>query len=423
MPTTTDTFGNPIDPVAGFARGTIIKSATEEGLRLKNGQRIAAQRVAQSGPESISIFSGNQRDFPIRAQDIHTHCDEWVGPGIFAEELHRAALAHLGGDPANQVAVFNRTSAGIIASIIALSDSSPVVSISPRRGRSHASVVHGARLAGAELVSVQIDDAWEEAIAKHSPALVIVTTVTSGLERMNDSDIAGAVARAHENGAIVLLDEAYGARLRPVLYDGKLSLDLGADLSVTNCDKAGLSGPRAGLLMGRGDFVAKVAATGASFGMEARAPIAAGALRSLQNFQPELLRQEAREGQELAAALSEQYPADVVHTSDLGPMVLEDDILADILRRASLDSTKIVPAEATSALGTLLLRDYGILTVNTHGQPGARVSLRLKPTTGAIARAGGVTAVAEAVAASSQKLADIITDHNQVAELIVGEQA
>lgn len=423
MSATTDTFNNPIDPVAGFARGTIITSATEEGLRLKNGQRIAAQRVAEKGPESIAIFSGNQRDFPVRAEDLNTLCEEWVGPGIFAEDLHRAALEHLGGNPSNQVAVFNRTSAAIIATIVALSGSSPVVSVSPRLGRSHASVVHGSRLAGTELITVQIDDTWEDSIAEHSPALVVVTTVTSGLERMEDSDIAEVVTRAQDSGAVVLLDEAYGARLRPILYGGKLSLDLGADLSVTNCDKAGLSGPRAGLLMGRRDLVAKVAATGASFGMEARAPIAAGALRSLQSFRPELLRQEAREGQELAVALSKHYPAEVVHTSDLGPMVLEDDVLEDLLRRAGRESTHIVPAEATSALGTLLLREYGILTVNTHGQPGARVSLRLKPTTGAIARAGGVTAVADAVAASSQKLASIITDHDQVAELIVGGKA
>ena len=33
VPVKTDSFGNPIDPTVGFARGTIIRSSIEEALR------------------------------------------------------------------------------------------------------------------------------------------------------------------------------------------------------------------------------------------------------------------------------------------------------------------------------------------------------------------------------------------------------
>ncbi|WP_424153862.1 hypothetical protein [Sinorhizobium fredii] len=159
--------------------------------------------------------------------------------------------------------------------------------------------------------------------------------------------------------------------------------------------------------------------------MEARAPIAAAVLRSLQKFDPHHLTQEAAAGQELAAALEAAMGAGVVMRSDLGPMVNEDAVLAIILERASIsaDALNVVPCEATAALGMLLLADHGILTVNTHGQPGARVLLRLKPTLDALASVGGVSAVVDAVDDCITKVADIVTDENAMKTLILGDFA
>src|SRR5699024_6316981 len=150
------------------------------------------------------------------------------------------------------------------------------------------------------------------------PRLVIVTTVTSSLERLADPDIVAVVDAARARGARVLLDEAYGARLRPALYDGVASLALGADLTVTNCDKAGLSGPRAGIFAGGADLVAEVAAVAAGFGMEARAPISAGVLRALEVYSSAELRNEAREGAELAEVLATQFDGEIVRSTALG---------------------------------------------------------------------------------------------------------
>ena len=419
-----DTFGNPVDPEVGYARGSILRSSVEEAARLRNAQKIAGERVRQRGPGSIGIFTGNPRNFPVSADDLDTLCEEWVGPGLYADDLRRVALDHFGAEPSDAVTVLNRSSAGIIATIVALAGGRTVVSVAPPKGHSHVSVVRGCALAGVDRVEVQAGDDWRDAIDGAQPALVVITTVTSSLERLDDEITIQVADHAHSKGAKVFLDEAYGARLRPVLHGGRLSLQLGADLSVTNSDKAGLCGPRGGVLVGRPDLVAAVAAKGGELGMEARAPIAAGALRSLQAFKPEDLREEAAAGQKIAVALETRLGAELVQRTDLGPMVHEDHVLALARERAGgkVDQT-IVPCEATAVLGIGLLRDHGILTVNTHGQPGARVSLRLKPTGDAVQRVGGTEAIVDAVEAELKNLAGCLADAAALSAIILGEEA
>lgn len=418
---TLDRFGNPIDPSVGYARGNLIKSSADEIRRLRQAQRLAGGRVAEMGPDSIGIFTGNPRYFPLRADDLATLCEEWVGPGLFADELKAAAVDHMGGDGSESVAVVNRTSAGIVATILALSENHPVVSLVPLGDRSHASVVRGCKLAGVGLVEVETHETAAAAISEHRPSLVVVTTVTSTLARLADDVSLAVIAEARAAGAIALLDEAYGARLRPVLHGGLASLSLGGDLAITNADKAGLSGPRAGVMVGRPEAVIPVLAKASELGMEARAPVAAGAMRSLQAFDPEILREEARDGGWIADALEARFGPDVVTRSDLGPMIDEQDVLTILLDRAGKSTTSIVPSEATAAVGMLMLRDQGILTVNTHGQPGGRVSIRLKPTAGSVARVGGVDALLRAYNAALDGVCENLGNDGWFARLLFGE--
>jgi L-seryl-tRNA(Ser) seleniumtransferase len=419
---TTDSLGNPLDPIVGFARGKIIRSSVDEARRLRQAQTVAAERIRRLGPTSIGVFTGNQREFPLKVEDLATNCEEWVGPGLYAEELRQVAIEHMGGQPGDMVAAVNRTSAGIIATVVALADGKPVVSVVPPGGRSHASVIRGCGIAKVTLYEVQGDKDWVTAIEEHAPALVVVTTVTSSLEYLDDDVAMDVAALAKSRGAAVLLDEAYGARMRPVLRGGVKSLLLGGDVAITNCDKAGLSGPRSGLLVGRPKLITRISAKASEFGMEARAPIAASALRSLQRFSPKDLLEEAESGKQLAAVLRERMGSELVAVSDLGPMIEEDLALKEVFRRAgrNVADTDIVPCEITSALGMVLLRDHGILTVNTHGQPGARVSVRLKPTHGAIERAGGMSKVVDAMVSSFDEVARYVDRPKDLAELVLG---
>lgn len=416
-----DRFGNPLDPSVGYARGRFLSSSAAEIRRLRHAQSVAAQVVSERGIDAIGIFTGNPRFFPLNPDDLATYCEEWIGPGLFAGDLTQVAIQHFGGG--ETVAVTNRTSAGIVAAVLALADCRPVVSVVPDGDRSHASVVRGCTLAGVELVELEASEDVAPAIAQHAPALVVITTVTSSLARMTDDQTRHAIDVAKASGATVFMDEAYGARLRPVLHRGARSLTMGADFAITNADKAGLSGPRAGILCGATEPVLATLAKASELGQEARAPIAAGAMRSLQAFDPEDLRTEARDGGSIADALSATWGEDVVHRSDLGPTLDEQDVLARVLRQAQLSEADIVPAEVTAAIGMILLRDHGVLTVNTHGAPGGRVSLRLKPTANALTAVGGQEALVSALDNAVAEVAERLNDQAWFAATLFGEAA
>ncbi len=406
----TDRFGNVIDPQVGYARGRHLASSADEIRRLRHAQEVTKQVAAERGIDGISIFTGNPRYFPLRPEDLVQYCEEWIGPGLFADELAAVARDHLGGKTDDAVAVTNRTSAAIIAAVLALSDNRSVVAVVPDGDRSHPSLIRACALAGVPLREVGINQYPEEVIARQKPALVVITLVTSALARMSDSSCMTVVGAAKREEATVFLDEAYGARLRPVLYNGRKSLQLGADLAVTNTDKAGLGGPRAGVLVGARGPVLATLARASELGQEARAPIALGALRSLQHYNPEDLLLEAREGSDIAEALRARFGDNVVHRSDLGPSISEEDILALLLARSKGGTTSMVPAEASAALGMLMLRDFGVLTVNTHGAPGGRVSIRLKPTRGALQAVGGAERLVDGVASMLDKIATHMND-------------
>ncbi|WP_420583711.1 hypothetical protein [Ruegeria sp.] len=417
----TDRFGNPIDPAVGYARGALLSSSADEVRRLAQAGRVAAEFVARRGIDRIAICTGNLRFYPAMPDDLGTLCEEWIGPGLFHEDLRQAAIAHLGGQGHEAAAVLNRTSAGIVATVLAHAHDKPVLSLVAEGDRSHASVLRGARLAGVSVREVHDLEAVQQALAADKPALFVITPVTSELSLLSDDLIRDAVTAGRKAGCVTFLDDAYGARFRPVLHGGGASLSFGADLVITNADKAGLSGPRAGVLCGDPAALIPVQAKASELGMEARAPVAVGAMRSLQGFTPDLLLQEAQDGAALADALGARLGAERVTRSALGPKIDEQDVMQIVLEIAGADHANLVPAEVTATIGMLMLRAKGIVTVNTHGQPGGRVSIRLKPTTGAMARAGGATAVADCLVSAMRQTAERLHDTAWIEATLFGE--
>lgn len=417
----TDRFGNAIDPGVGYARGALLRGSGDEVRRLAQAGRVARDFVAREGIDKIAICTGNLRFFPATPDDLSLLCEEWIGPGLFGEELRKAAIAHLGGQGHEAAAVVNRTSAGIVATVLAHSGGNPVLSLVAAGDRSHASLLRGARLAGVPVREVHDLDAVQKALAEDNPALFVITPVTSELSMLGDDLIRDAATAGNKAGCVTFLDDAYGARFRPVLYGGGASLSFGADLIITNADKAGLSGPRAGVLCGEAAALVPVQAKASELGMEARAPVAVGAMRSLQGFTPDLLLQEARDGQDLADALDSVLGQGRITRSALGPKIDEQEAMEIVLGMAGADRSELVPAEVTAAIGMLMLQSKGIVTVNTHGQPGGRVSIRLKPTSGAVARAGGAMAVADCLMSAMRQTARHLHDKTWFAATLFGD--
>lgn len=414
-----DRFGNPIDPAAGFARGTILASATEDGRRLQQGIALTRERVLRLGMESVGIFTGNRRDFLLREADIPTLAEEWIGPSLYGEALAAAIRAHLAAPPGAACFVFNRGSAALVASLLTLAPQGRVISVVPIGSRSHPSLRRGAMMAGAGFEEIEGITALPALLAT-AASVVAITTVTSSLARMPEAEIAEAVTLAHRAGLTVLVDDAYGARIRTVLHGGAPAFAHGADLVVTNGDKAGMSGPRAGIMAGDAALMARIIATASLIGMEARAPIAAGVLRGLEAYTPDDLRHEAAQGAALSDALIAWLGGAAVQRTDLGPMVAAEEVLALACARAGIAKPPIVPVEATAALGMLLMQGHGILTTNIAGQPGSHPALRLKPAGPALERCGGVEAVAQAVDEGISALARMLLAPETIRPLLLG---
>jgi L-seryl-tRNA(Ser) seleniumtransferase len=416
-----DRFGNVIDPEVKYARGQILASPQDERLRFLQAQRVIRRRLAEAGPRSIAIFTGNQRDFLLEAADLGSPAEEWLGPAQFEDELRRAVLEHLGGGDDHEVSVFNRTTGGLIAAISSIGAGRTVVSYTPAGSSSHPSITRGARAGGSSFIEVTDLSALERSLATASVGIVVITTVSSELQLLSPEHAAEAVRIARRARVVTLIDDAYGARVRPVVQHGPKGLEFGADLAISSADKAGLAGPRAGFMAGRADLVLEVSTRAAENGQEARAPIALAILRSLGRYSPATLVEEIADGEQVYAELAKILPAHTRKTP-IGASVGEEDILLLALERAGVSAADapVVPCEAASALGMILLKEHGILVI-VSGQPGSRVSLRLKPIPGALGLIGGAAKAAGAVDQSLDRLAGMLREGStQLRELIVG---
>jgi L-seryl-tRNA(Ser) seleniumtransferase len=282
-------------------------------------------------------------------------------------------------------------------------------------------VRHGAALAGAELVELEPQDGSVPS-AYAGAALAVLTRVTSELDAMAPAQAEAVVAAAHRADCPVFIDDAYGTRVGPALLGQKESLAFGADLAITSCDKAGLGGPRAGLMVGDPDIVERAVACGGELGLEARGPLVLGALRALERYRPQTLRQDSATARRIARGLQAKFGADRVLDLCMGPTISEEDVLAVALagRDDAAAAGGLVPAEASCLMGMVLLEDFGIVTSNVAERPGARASLRLRPTIEEVERFGGAEQVVAAVDTAFQRVRGLLGDAAAARVMILG---
>jgi len=252
-------------------------------------------------------------------------------------------------------------------------------------------------------------------------ALVVLTRLAVTYELLPIEALRAVVRLAHDKGAPVYVDDAGGARVGPAVFNQPRMLELGVDAGTTGLDKYGTSGPRLGLLAGEKHLVARIRARAFEFGLEARPMLYPAAVRSLERYTPDRVRELVESTKQVAAALREVLGSRLFETP-VTAQLLAEDILELAMERAGLSDPPIVPYEATAALAMLLLEDYGILTVHFAGLPPGTGSLLFKfipPET--LARFGGAHAFAKAVDASLSKLGSLIGDSKNIRALLFGD--
>jgi len=411
--------GERIDPSVGYARGPILASSLDEARRRAHALRLIRDRAAALGHDSFYNFTGLHRDFPVPPDKV-AWGEEWVGPAFFWDELDQLARDHFGGEAGHEVAVFNRCSAGIIAACLALARPGSVVASVTPGARSHPSIGRGARLAAAQLRQTTLPSDVELWLAAEDVSLIVITGVSSELEILDQDVLLAAVRLGRDAGVPVLLDDAYGTRLRPIVFGGLKTMETGADLGVTACDKAGLGGPRAGLMVGEPLLMRQVAAKAAELGMEARPPLALGIWSSLRTFDPRHLREEYELGGEIYAALSGRFGEGRVVRSALGASMPADTVYG-LVREMRGRDLPVVPGELTAGIGLYWLGQHGVISVNAMGQPGASIWLRFKPSPGELERFGGIPALLDIVEGGIDRVAQQAHSVAEMRRLLLGE--
>ena len=173
---------------------------------------------------------------------------------------------------------------------------------------------------------------------------------------------------AHGRGVPVYVDDAGGARVGPAVFDQPRTLQLGVDLVATGLDKYGTVGPRLGVMAGEKSLVERIRVRGYEMGLEARPFLYPAAFRSLAGSTSERVLHLVQTAREVAAAVR-RILGDRVHETPVIAELLAEDILEIAMIRAGVTVPPVVPYEAASALAMLLLRDYGVITVQLVGVP------------------------------------------------------
>ena len=417
----TDRFGNPFAPGLPYARGRILTSTEDDIAKLGRAWRIIERRMQKDGPESVFNFSGLERSLPLEAREL-PFADDEIAPALYGERLRDLALEHLGGSSrVHDVMLFNRLTAATIATHLALvKDGDVVVGVSP--SYSHPTLVRAATHVGARFVDTSSLDSLQTALEREGRVtLVALTRLAVTYDLLPLEVIREVIRLAHEKGALVYVDDAGGARVGPAVFGQPKMLELGVDVGATGLDKYGTSGPRLGLLAGERRLVEKIRARAFEFGLEARPMLYPAAVRSLEGYTPERVRDLVNATKQVAAALRGVLGRRLRETP-VTAQLLAEDILELALERAGLSRPSIVPIEATAALAMLLLEDHGILTVHFAGLPPGTSSLLFKfvpPET--LARFGGPDALAKAVDASLGRLAGLVGDAEKIRCLLLGD--
>lgn len=416
----TDAFGNRIDPELSYATGEILATAEDQYDEALEARQHIRTRWEADGPGSVFNFSGLERGFPAEAGDLR-HVDDETAPALYEDRFAELLLEHFGGSSERHDAFLaNRMTAATIGTFRTLVEPGETV-VAAAPNTSHASVVRAAGLVDADFRDTTSADEFVAAVDDADDvALAVLSRMDVTYETFDEEAVERILDHARRRDVPVYMDDAGGARVAPALFDRPRSLELDVDVVSTGLDKYGVSGPRFGALAGDADLVRRVRSEAWKLGLEARPTFVVGAVRSLEGYDPELVRERHAATLEVGAELRERLGDAVRETSSIVKLTGED-VLRVAMDRAGVADPPIVPVEATGALSMLLLRDRGVVTVHFVGIPSGTPDFLLKfMPPDEIERFGGPAAFADAVDESVSELASMLDEPGAVRDLLLG---
>jgi L-seryl-tRNA(Ser) seleniumtransferase len=342
----------------------IVNNSLDEVKKRESAFRIIKKILEEKGRDSLFDVTGLSGGFIASKKELEL-LETYVGPAVFEDEIQIVGKEHLGGE---KVLPVNRTSAGILATVLALVGEGSHVAHFLADYPGHPSIPRSCALAGASYE--EFIDINEFAIPDNT-SLVVITGSTMDLQVIDEDLFTQVISRAHEKDISVLVDDASGARLRTAVFNQKRATDLGADLVVTSTDKL-MPGPRGGLMAGRAELIDEIKIKVNQFGLEAQPPLIMAMINGIKAYTPEVLRKSVSRKEEFYGLISKKY--EMFEKTPNGIKVQEAN-LANQLKVLNIE-TELSEKDCCFLWSMVLLKEEGIITIPAVGMPGASDTIR-----------------------------------------------
>ena len=343
----------------------IVNNSLDEVKKRESSLKIIKSIIEDKGRDSLYDVTGLSGGFIASDEELNL-LETYVGPAVFEDELQIVGRKHLGGE---KVLAVNRTSSGILASILALVEEGSHVSHFLAEFPAHPSIPRSCAIVGASYDEFSDIDKFT---IPDNTSLVVVTGSTMDHKVIDEELFKKVIDMAHEKDIPVLVDDASGARLRTAVFNQAKATELGADLVVTSTDKL-MPGPRGGLMAGREDLIDAIKVKANQFGLEAQPPLILAMVNGIKNYTEENLVKAMSRKEEFFDLLSKKY--EMFEKTPTGVMVSEDS-LKNQLDKLNVE-TELSKKDCCFLWAMVLLKDFGIITIPAVGMPGASATIRI----------------------------------------------
>ena len=339
----------------------IVNNSLDEVKKRENALFIIRNKVENKGRDSLFDLTGLSGGFIATPSEISL-LETYVGPAIFEDALQEVGIQHMGGE---KVIPLNRTSSGILATILTLvSENSNVVHYLAQLP-AHPSIPRSCKLVGANYFET---DVFEEFTIPENTSLVVITGSTMDHRVIDEDEFKKVIEMAHEKNIPVMVDDASGARLRTVIFNQPKACDLGADIAITSTDKL-MPGPRGGLMAGKKELIDEIKVKVNQFGLEAQPPAVLAMVNGIKNFSEDNLLNSFKRKDEFFELLSCKFTN--FKKTPTGVMISPEGIADEIKSSHELSDNDLA-----FILSFILLKDYGIITIPAVSMPGASATIR-----------------------------------------------
>ena len=343
----------------------IIKNSLDEVKKREKALNIIKTIINTQGRNALYDVTGLSGGFIANENDLNL-VETYVGPAIFEDELQIVGKEHLGGE---KILAVNRTSAGILASILALVKKGDHVSHFLAKHPGHPSIPRSCEIVGASYGEFTDINKF---YLKENTSLVVITGSTMDHQVIDQKTFENVVEIAHMKNIPVLVDDASGARLRTAVFKQKKATELGDDLVVTSTDKL-MPGPRGGIMSGKENLINKIKSKATQFGLEAQPPLILAMVNGIKNYREDNIIRAIRRKDELYDLLI-SHDFKMFEKTPTGIMVTKES-LQKYFELSNIE-TKLSPRELCFLWGMILLKEEGIITIPAVGMPGASETIR-----------------------------------------------